>query len=431
MKKRFFLIIAILLLTIFAISFTACTVVTEKEKEVKTVTVLDDRFDLTNQVLNFIEELYYDDVDYDLADLYVAYGLVSSLGNYNYINSIADLLASTSDGKGFGLIVRTTKYNEHLIDSILEGSPFLTPSNGRTAQRGDEIYAINGTRLTGLASSAYASFISSLPSDEQVTFTLKRGEEVFDVSYEKIAFHFPNCYYVNDLPGVPEEMGYICLRSFDGNTSTVEEFTKAVKAFNEDGNSALILDLRGNGGGSSDVFAQVASALIGNVSAGETLLEIHYEKYNQSQYAKSVAVANKISTPVYVLCDGSTASASEALIGTMKAHGALTALIGQNTVGKGVAQNGVGLSENATGYFVDKGFDEEGKESQIGAYLVQVIVGKYYIIDPSAEDGKYCMHGQPFEPDIPITKENVISPDYSEDLYIAAAIDHYNENKKS
>ena len=426
-----------LLLLIFALGlgvFSCSQTETEPQKEspkgspeLIDTDLIGDRFDLTNHVLDFIKENFYDDIDYDEADLYTAYGLVASLGKYNYINPIESFFGSSSDGKGFGLIVRNTKYNEHLIDFILEGSPFLTPSNGKQVLRGDEIYAIDGYRLSGLDTSSYSAYLATLPSDEEVVFTMKRGEEKFDVSYTKVDFDFPYCIYINDLSGVPEKFGYICLRTFDGTqTGKVEnEFERAVRSFNEDGNEALILDLRGNGGGSGDVLRQVASHLIGDFAANEALVEIHYAKENRSVSLTAVATDEKISTPIYILCDGQTASASEALIGTMKAHGTLTALIGQDTVGKGVAQNGVTVNADGTirGYITDKGLDEDGEEADIGAYIVQVIIGKYYIYDGSVEGGKYCMHGVPFVPDIEVKEEIVVTPDYSEDPYIRAAIE--------
>ena len=420
MKKiiRLFLV-AIIVLTIL-ISVCAC-------KKTSTVQVLDDRFDLTNQVLNYIKDNYYDDVDYDMADLYAAYGIVSSLGDYNYLYSSSDVLGASGDGKGFGLIVRNTPYNEHLIDFILPGSPFLTESNGYTAERGDEIYAIDDQRVSGLVSSAYSAVLSSIPSDRAVKFTLVHEGEKVDVNYQKVDFSFPYCIYINNLPGVSSQFGYICLRTFDNSTNVLREFEEAVRAYNMDGNRALILDLRGNGGGSSEVLRHVASALIGpDVKSGEVLVEIHYAKENRSNYVCAMQVEQKIDTPVYVLCDGGTASASEALIGIMKAHGTLTRLIGKTTVGKGVAQNGfTTYQEGEKGIIRDKGTDENGNEIDLDLYLLQIIVGKYYIYDKAAEGGKYCIHGQPFTPDVVIIGETPVTPDYSEDLYIAKAIEHY------
>jgi len=443
MKRVFRITICILLIAVLSCGLFSCAKKdkTNTEKEAPTVIAPSDgdekvdrseRFDLTNRVLQFIEENYYDDIDYDDADVYAAYGLVASLGRFNYINPITDFLASGTDGKGFGLLVRNTKYNEHLIDFILEGSPFSEPYEGMKVQRGDELYAIEGERVSGLDSSTYASYIARLPSDKDVSFQIKRGDEFFTVKYRKIQFHFPSCFYINDLPGnVPKDLGYICLRTFDSSTNVVEEFQQAVKSYLEDGNKALILDLRGNGGGSSLVFRSIASALIGeNAKAGETLVEVHYAKQDYSTYLKSEKVEYKVNTPIYVLCDGNTASASEALIGTMKAHGTLTALIGQKTLGKGVAQNGfTQLNEKDPGYIIDKIQNDSGETVDDLAYLLQVVIGKYYIYDSSTEGGKYCMHENPFVPDVVVEGDNVIDPDYGKDLFIHATIENYNGNK--
>ena len=429
MKKWIKVILVALVIMMITLLAFSC-----KEKEKTTVQLLDERFDLTNEVLNYIKDNYYDDMDYDMADLYAAYGIVSSLGDYNYIYSTADLLGASSDGKGFGLIVRNTTYNEHLIDFILPGSPFLQPSDGKTAIRGDEIYAINGQRVSGLVSSAYSAVLSTLSSDSDVTFTLRRDGETFDVSYRKVDFSFPYCIYINDLPGVSNDFGYICLRTFDNSTNVLNEFEEAVRSYNSDGNRALILDLRGNSGGSSEVLRHIASAMLGNdVANNEPLLEIHYARENRSVYINSMRVEHRIDTPVYILCDGGTASASEALIGIMKAHAPQrTMLIGKPTVGKGVAQNGfTTYTTGEKGIIIDKGTDEEGNEIDLDLYLLQIIVGKYYIFDGSVEGGKYCIHGQPFVPDTVITGDNPVTPDYSEDLYIHRAIEHYNDRNNS
>jgi len=428
MKRVFRSVLILLLLFTLGLGLFSC-----KDKKISSDELFGDRFDLTNQVLDFINETYYGDVDYDLVDIYTAYGLIGSLGQYNYINSVTDSLASSSDGKGFGLIIRNTKYNERIIDFILEGSPFLTESDGFLPARGDEITAIDGYRVAGLNTDTYSDYLTTLPSDRAVIFTLKRGGETHDVAYQKVDFDFPYCVYIDDLEGVPSDFGYIWLRSFTltKDHKTEDEFREAVKSFNRDGNRALILDLRGNGGGSSSVLSTVASALIGaDVPLNTPLVEVKYEKKGTSAFVRTTAAEHRIDAPIYVLCDGQTASASEALIGTMRAHGTLTALIGQPTVGKGVAQNGSDDSlEDSIGYFIDKAKDENGEAQDVGAYFVQVIVGRYYIIDDSAEGGKYCMHGQPFVPDIPVSGENVISENYDLDIYIHAAIEDYNSKK--
>ena len=70
-------------------------------------------FDLLKNTIDFINDNYYKDMDYDEADVYAAYGVMSSLGNYNYIYPESSLYeTSSSDGSGFGLIVKFNLYNE-------------------------------------------------------------------------------------------------------------------------------------------------------------------------------------------------------------------------------------------------------------------------------------------------------------------------------
>ncbi len=384
------------------------------------------KFDLLSSVISFIEENYYLDFDEDEADVFAAFGVISSLGKYNYIYPESSIYRDSSDPSGFGLLVKISFYNEIFIDWILPGSPFLSPSNGITPERGDEIYAIGGTRVSGAGSTYFNSVVSETVMGEETEFTLRRNGEFFTVSYEKVSYNFPYCFYVNDLPGVPSDFGYICLRTFDNSTDVGPEFTRAVKSYLEDGNKALILDLRGNGGGSSAVLSRVASYLIGSGSESVPLVEVNYAKSGKKNVISTTPSRTPITDPVFVLADGGTASASEALIGAMKAHGTLTALIGKETVGKGVAQNGFTYySEKDSGYIVDRISDEDGEKTDGEAYFVQVVVGEYYIFDESKEGGKYCMNGVPFVPDVSITGENVISPSFAEDLYIRAAMDYY------
>ena len=422
MNRWIKVILIALLVSVISVTLLSCNYAEHQQ-----VAILNENFDLTNQVLNYIKDNYYDEMDDDEADLYAAAGIVASLGEYNYIYPSSDVLGASSDGKGFGLIVRNTLYNEHLIDFILPGSPFLTASEGHTAIRGDEIYAIGDKRVSGLTSGNYSAVLAELPSDSPVKFTPRRGDEMFDVTYTKVSFNFPYCIYINDLPGVSPDFGYICLRTFDNSTNVLNEFKTAIRSYNSDGNRALILDLRGNGGGSAEVLRYIASCFLGSEGhVGETLLEIHYAREDRSAYITSIPVENKVDTPVYILCDGGTASASEALIGIMKAHGTLTRLIGKTTVGKGVAQNGfTRYEEGEKGIIRDKGKDEEGNEIDLDLYLLQIIIGKYYIYDSSVDGGKYCIHGKPFTPDVVIEGDNPVTPDYSEDLYVQAAIEHY------
>ena len=386
-------------------------------------------FDLLKNTIDFINANYYKDLDYDEADIYAAYGVMSSLGNYNYIYPESYLYeTSSSDGSGFGLLVKFNLYNEVFIDLILDGSPFATAYNGFTPMRGDEIYSIAGYRVSGAGSSYFSSVVSSTTIDEDTTFVLRRDGEFHEVKYRKLMYDFPQCVYINDLNGISSDFGYIYLRSFSSYPNNVQaEFRDAVLSFKADNNKALILDLRGNGGGASEVFKSVASYLIGSPSKGKVdIVEVEYVKDGRKNVYSVTPNSNYIDTPIYVLCDSGTASASEALIGSMKANGTLTALIGKETVGKGVAQNGfIYYNGKEKGNIIDYVTDEEGNVVEDETYYLQVIVGQYYIYDSSVEGGKYCMNGIPFKPDYEVTGTNLVTSNYYDDLYIKIAADLY------
>ena len=427
--RAFCIVLALLMISVITVSCTG----TGGQK------YRSGEFDLLKNTIDFINQNYYTDMDYDQADIYAAYGVISSLGNYNYIDSDVALLASSStDGGGFGLIVRFNTYNEIYIDIILEGSPFLNiteDANGDpfVPQRGDEVYSVGGYRVSGAGSSYFSSVVALTSLSSDTTFVLRRDGVDHTVSCRKKLYDFPQCIYINDLEGVSSDFGYIYLRTFSDRANTVvSEFRSAVESFKADDNKALILDLRGNGGGSSNVFKTIASYLIGPPSKGVVdLLEVEYVKAGRSTKYSVTPNSDYIDTPIYVLCDGNTASASEALIGAMKANGTLTALIGKKTVGKGVAQNGfVYYNGEENGNIVDYVTNEEGETVEGHTYYLQVIIGQYYIFDESKEGGKYCMNGIPFVPDYEVTGENPVTPNYNDDLYIKIAAELYGQSQQ-
>ncbi|HMC64953.1 MAG TPA: S41 family peptidase, partial [Gemmataceae bacterium] len=129
-----------------------------------------------------------------------------------------------------------------------------------------------------------------------------------------------------------EGIGYVQLIGFQ--KTTVHELEEAILRLKRDGGMrALILDLRGNPGGSFRVAVQVAERFLADgviVSAQSQI-----RTYNRTFESRSGP--NAIDIPLIVLIDGDTASAAELLAGALKEnHRAL--LIGTTTYGKGTIQ---------------------------------------------------------------------------------------------
>ena len=149
------------------------------------------------------------------------------------------------------------------------------------------------------------------------------------------------------------DIGYLRIREFNDNTYS--SISLAIKALKEQGASKLVLDLRGNPGGSLLEVIKTANYF---VPEGK-LVEIRYKSGESDVFDSNGNIQFK---KVAVLVDGSTASASEILAGAIQDKKAGT-LIGQKTFGKGVVQdvytliNGEAIKLTIARYILPSGRD--------------------------------------------------------------------------
>ncbi len=160
----------------------------------------------------------------------------------------------------------------------------------------------------------------------QTTYTLKREDYIESYVWYQTG---TEAYNVADGSGGPtlqkrqkplkshikQGFAYVKFSSFNGNAAA--QLNLAVDKAAADGAENLILDLRGNGGGSMSVLTDIAGRFI----PGKGARRVSVAKYKDgSRYyfnTKTTGYENLPFTAVYVLADGGTASASEALIGAM------------------------------------------------------------------------------------------------------------------
>lgn len=127
------------------------------------------------------------------------------------------------------------------------------------------------------------------------------------------------------------------------NEKSPIEFRKAVREFVFSGKKKLILDLRSNPGGFLDAAVDIASWFI---SAGEVLARERLADGSEILYRSS---GHRLlqDTPVVVLMDQGSASASEILAGALRDIRGVT-LVGAKTFGKGSVQQVDTLSGGAS-----------------------------------------------------------------------------------
>lgn len=123
----------------------------------------------------------------------------------------------------------------------------------------------------------------------------------------------------NYLTELPETAAYIELTQFNG--SAAEQFGKAMDKFKAEGKKDLILDLRDNGGGYSNILCAIASYFTKATTESNPIVAV--AKYRDGTQESFTATGNlydeyfSTDSNVYVLANDNSASASECLLGAM------------------------------------------------------------------------------------------------------------------
>lgn len=282
------------------------------------------------RIQTLIEQYYPFDYDEALMEEYAAKALAASLDDpyteyftaeeFDYFSSY---LASTYEGIGVGLYPDKAT-GEILISEIYPNSP----ASRSDLSPGDVLLSVDDYPITYYTYDNVIYYISGSAADSPddstpMHFTYRHDGEVKTADLLRGSFDVPTS------EGQWLENGIYYLRFHEFSENAAEEFREALAA--SQGASALILDLRGNGGGYVHSLVDIASNLL-----PEGLL--FYTQDAAGQREDFIISDNDyLSLPLVILTDGSTASASEILTGAVKEAGR-GVIIGETTYGKGLVQ---------------------------------------------------------------------------------------------
>jgi carboxyl-terminal processing protease len=224
------------------------------------------------------------------------------------------------------------------VDTEAQFLTIIAPMPNSPAERaglhpGDEIVGVDGQDVTGLDGSLVIRRVLG-PAGTKVVLSIRREGEPqdFDVEVvrEKIA-----------VPSVESRMldsGIAYVRLYSFSESTDRDLRQALSELLAQAPQALILDLRGNGGGYLSSAVDVASEFIQD---GTILTERYGDGREQIYSANGNGLATEIR--LAVLIDAGSASASEIVAGAIQDYGRAI-LVGETTFGKGSVQNWRALS---------------------------------------------------------------------------------------
>lgn len=310
------------------------------------------------EALKVIQEQYVDGRKLNYNDVYKSsiIGMLRSLdphSNYYDREEFDELKTDQrSEYFGIGASIQNFVYGDKTdtyITATFEGSPAA-----RAGLRfGDRIVEVDGVAMSGKPSLDVRDKIRG-PRGSAVKLTLERSAdkriEKVDIVRDAVPQpSIPDAYLLR--PGV----GYIDMtRGF--NYTTTDELVDAIERLHANGMTSLVLDLRNNPGGFLDQAIHVAEVFLKN---GQTILtQKGRNGYRDNSYASHNNTPDL--TPLVLLINENTASASEIVAGAMQDHDRAL-IVGQTSFGKGLVQSiipleyGAGLTLTSAKYFTPSG----------------------------------------------------------------------------
>jgi len=311
-----------------------------------------------DEALRVIQEQYVDGRKLNYNDVFKSsiIGMLRSLdphSNYYDREEFDELKTDQrSEYFGIGASIQSYNYGEQLdtfITATFEGSPAA-----RAGLRfGDRIVEVDGVKMTGKPSIEVRDKIRG-PRGSTVRVTLERAADkriqLVNIIRDTVPQpSIPDAYMLK--PGV----GYIDMtRGF--NFTTTDELEAALEHLHAKGMTSLVLDLRNNPGGFLDQAIHVAEVFLKN---GQLILTQKGRNGFRDNTYESRNSAPDL-TPLVILINENTASASEIVAGAMQDHDRAL-IVGQTSFGKGLVQSiipleyGAGLTLTSAKYYTPSG----------------------------------------------------------------------------
>ncbi len=286
---------------------------------------------LLSQVMQHIEESAADSLTRDAILERAARGLVAQLEDpYAELYSadqLAEFRRNTLRNNYAGVGLRIESVNGSImVGGVLPDSP--GQRGGVIA--GDRIMSVDSTPVTGFSIDQVSARMLGTPGTEvSVVFQRQGIATPIRSRFTRAVIRVPAVPYAVMLD---REVGYFPLQSF--NESATRDVERAVRDLERRGAKGYILDLRGNGGGSLEQAIGISKLF---ARRGQEVARVQHRGRPPEIYRAEGSAALD-STPMVVLVDGYTASASEIVAGSLQDHDRAL-VVGTQSFGKGLVQS--------------------------------------------------------------------------------------------
>lgn len=341
-KKTGFNTIEVVLIAILALAFGGVVgvVLAYTAKPLSIITNTDSPSDIqeVEKIYDNLLSKYYGEIDKQTLSDAAIKGMIEAL-NDPYSTYIDAENTDDFDEQiygyyvGIGTEITLNDENQFEVTNIFEN----TPATDANIELHDIVVKVNNEDVSGKTVSDIGKLIQG-EIGTNVTLTLRRGEEEFDVTITRDRI---------DLISVTSQIfekddkriGYIKVTNFASNT--FNQFQTALNELEENDIESLIIDVRDNLGGQLEVATQIASLFL---TKDKVVYQLNTNGIIQPIYSTGPGSFQK---PITVLINGATASASEVLAIALQESADAT-VIGTTSYGKGTIQESYKLSTGAT-----------------------------------------------------------------------------------
>jgi carboxyl-terminal processing protease len=317
-----------------------------------------------DKAYQFVNENYPDENMTKLTEQAIR-GMFKSLDPHSiYIRAKeSEAIEEQFEGKfqGVGIQFNVIQDTINVVSAIAGG-----PSDRLGIRSGDRIIAIEDSSAIGFENNDVRDALRG-PKDSEVDITVKRPNVKENLDFTITRDDIP-LYTVNSSYMLDDNTGYVKINRFAATTH--EEFMEAVKGLEKQGMQRLMLDLRNNPGGYLGQAIAIAEEFF---NKGTKILSTksRHLRFTESYFSRKDGELEN--TPVIVLVNQGSASASEIVSGAIQDHDR-GLIVGQRTFGKGLVQQQYGLVDSSnirvtisryytpSGRLIQKPYGKGGKE---------------------------------------------------------------------
>jgi carboxyl-terminal processing protease len=296
------------------------------------------------EALKIIEDKYVDGNKLDYNNVYKSsiMGMLRTLDPHSSYFDREEFDELKTDQRseyyGIGASIQNFSTGDN-VETYITATFQNSPASRAQLRYGDRIDAVDAIPMHGKSSAEVRDKIRG-PRGSQVKVTVTRAGSgrVETVEITRDAVPQPS---VPDYYMIRPDVGYIDMtRGF--NFDTAQGLEDALDQLHRRGMKSLVLDLRNNPGGLLDQAIHVASAFL---PQGQVILtQKGRNGLNDRTYRSNNPDPDR--TPLVILVNDYTASASEIVAGAMQDHDRAL-IVGQTSFGKGLVQSIIPLPESS------------------------------------------------------------------------------------